>query len=58
VAFLEQVIGAASDDERQVDYRQGNPGKPGQVAGVAASPDSSFPRQVCRGIYPLRMAGR
>jgi len=39
-------------------FRHDKPGKPGQVAGVGDWPDYSFPRQMERGIYPLRMGGR
>ena len=47
-----------ADLERQVAYRQDNPGKPGQIAGVGDWPDYRFPCQVEPDICPLRMRGR
>jgi putative transposase len=56
VAFWQQVIGAAPDYERQLDYLHDNPVKPGQVDRVTDWPYSSFQHQVGRGIYPLKWA--
>jgi len=56
--FWEPVIGGLPYHELQMVYRHDNPGKPGHVSRGADWPDYSFPRNLARGIYPLRMGGR